>query len=42
VGSKTKKTRTIRKNKLKKQGAKRKANDRNKGTTPKFSIHPEG
>ena len=34
-------TRNRRRNKLKKMGAKRKAENRNKGTTPKFSIHPE-
>ena len=28
--------------KAKNAGAKRKAENRNKGTTPKFSIHPEG
>jgi hypothetical protein len=39
MGSKTKKTRIIRKNKVKAAGKKRKAANRNKGTTPKFAIH---
>tara|TARA_Y100001954_G_scaffold47369_1_gene49639 strand:- start:4433 stop:4576 length:144 start_codon:yes stop_codon:yes gene_type:complete len=32
-------TRNRRRNKLKKMGSKRKAENKNKGTTPKFSIH---
>ena len=34
-------TRNRRRNKLKKMGSKRKADNRNKGTTPKFAIHLE-
>ena len=41
MASNTKQTKVIRKNKKKKMGAKRKAENRNKGTTPKFSVHPE-
>lgn len=41
MSSPTKQTRIIRKNKKKKQGTKRKAADRNHGTTPKFPIHSE-
>ena len=37
--SRTAVTRNRRRNKLKKMGAKRKAENRNKGTTPKFAIH---
>ncbi|EQC50353.1 hypothetical protein M899_2532 [Bacteriovorax sp. BSW11_IV] len=39
--SRTKATWTRRDRKTKNAGAKRKAANRNKGTTPKFSIHPE-
>ena len=41
MASNTKQTKIIRKNKRKKAGAKRKAENRNKGTTPKFAIHPD-
>ena len=34
-------TKTKRENKKNKAGKKRKALNNNKGTTPKFSIHPE-
>jgi len=34
-------TRNKRENKKSKAGKKRKAENNNKGTTPKFSIHPE-
>jgi len=34
-------TRLRRENKKVKSGARRKAKDRNKGTTPKFPIHEE-
>lgn len=37
--SNTRITKTKRANKRKKQGQKRKAANRNKGTTPKFAIH---
>jgi len=39
--SRTKVTETRRANKTKNSGAKRKAQNRNKGTTPKFEIHTE-
>ena len=39
--SNTAMTRVKRSNKLKKAGKRRKAANNNKGTTPKFSIHPE-
>jgi len=39
--SKTAVTESKRKNKKSKTGKKRKAKNRNKGTTPKFSIHEE-
>jgi hypothetical protein len=39
--SRTKVTKRRRANKKKKMGAKRKATDRNVGTTPKFKIHEE-
>jgi hypothetical protein len=38
--SRTRVTKNKRANKKKNSGAKRKAADRNKGTTPKFAIHP--
>ena len=38
--SRTRVTQNRRDNKQSKMGKKRKAQDRNKGTTPKFSIHP--
>ncbi len=41
MSSRTKKTECIRRNKKQKNGATRKAKERNKGTTPKFSIHPQ-
>lgn len=41
MASNTKQTRIIRKNKKKKVGTRRKAEDRNKGTTPKFAIHQD-
>ncbi len=37
--SRTKVTTTRRENKKKAMGAKRKASNKNKGTTPKFPIH---
>ncbi len=37
--SNTKITETVRARKKQKSGAKRKAANRNKGTTPKFAIH---
>lgn len=37
--SSTKQTTIVRKNKTKKSGAKRKAANKNKGTTPKFEVH---
>ena len=37
--SRTRVTRNKRNNKKSKMGAKRKATNRNKGTTPKFKIH---
>ena len=39
MGSKTMQTRTIRANKEKKQGRKRKNANKNHGTTPKFAVH---
>ena len=39
--SNTGSTRIKRENKKAKSGKKRKANNRNKGTTPKFSVHVE-
>ena len=39
--SNTRVTKIKRANRKKKQGQRRKAENRNKGTTPKFSIHPE-
>lgn len=39
MGSKTKQTRIIRKNKEASTGKRRKAANKNKGTTPKFAIH---
>jgi hypothetical protein len=39
--SRTRVTRNRRANKKSKMGKKRKALNNNKGTTPKFSIHPE-
>jgi hypothetical protein len=39
MASRTAITETRRKNKKKASGAKRKAANRNKGTTPKFEIH---
>ena len=41
MGSKTLKTKRIRKNKLKASGKKRKNANENKGTTPKFPIHKD-
>lgn len=41
MASRTMQTRCRRRLKLKKMGKKRKAANRNKGTTPKFSIHPD-
>lgn len=41
MASPTKQTRTIRRNKKVKRGQDRKRVYRNKGTTPKFPIHPE-
>jgi hypothetical protein len=38
--SNTKITEIRRANKRKNMGKRRKAQDRNKGTTPKFAIHP--
>lgn len=39
MASCTKRTEGIRKRKAKTNGSKRKAADRNKGTTPKFAVH---
>ena len=39
MASNTKQLRVIRKNKKKAMGKKRKAANKNKGTTPKFAIH---
>lgn len=39
MASRTKKTESVRKRKAKTSGSKRKAADRNKGTTPKFAVH---
>ena len=39
--SRTRVTRNKRANRVKKMGQKRKARNRNKGSTPAFSIHPE-
>ena len=39
--SKTGVVKAIRKRKKTKAGKKRKAENNNKGTTPKFSVHPE-
>jgi len=41
MGSRTMKTRNIRRNKSTKQGKKRKHENNNKGSTPKFAIHPD-
>jgi hypothetical protein len=41
MASNTTQTRCRRNLKAKKAGAKRKHANENKGTTPKFSIHPE-
>jgi hypothetical protein len=41
MASNTTQTRTIRKKKLKKSGSKRKHANENKGSTPKFAIHPD-
>ena len=41
MASNTTQTRKIRKQKTKRAGAKRKSANENKGTTPKFAIHPD-
>jgi len=41
MASNTKKTKIKRKKKVTKQGKERKRIANNKGTTPKFPIHPE-
>ncbi|MBT4792757.1 MAG: hypothetical protein HON90_14375 [Halobacteriovoraceae bacterium] len=41
MSSNTTQTRTKRRMKKKKSGAKRKHANENKGTTPKFAIHPD-
>lgn len=41
MASNTQITKCRRRLKLKKAGSKRKAADRNKGSTPKFAIHPD-
>ena len=41
MGSLTKKTRIRRSNKKTAAGKKRKAKDRNHGSTPKFAVHEE-
>ncbi|MFW5887200.1 MAG: hypothetical protein ACOCUH_00195 [Bacteriovoracia bacterium] len=41
MASNTRITKTRRALKQRKAGAKRKAQNRNKGTTPKFAIHPD-
>jgi len=39
MASNTKQLKAIRKNKKTKMGTRRKAANRNKGTTPKFAVH---
>ncbi len=39
MASSTKQTTLIRKTKKAKQGKRRKTEERNKGTTPKFAVH---
>ena len=41
MGSRTKQTRIIRKNKVKSTGRIRKNANENKGTKPKFAINPD-
>lgn len=41
MASRTKRTRLIRNKKKKNKGLRRKKLNRNKGSTPKFAIHPE-